>query len=203
MGRLPADAEQARLADLSQYGSQLQPVLAPEEALYAAIPVRLDSDIKDPPSKVLPKSPGLGGHLGGTLERVAPVLVPTETVLTGLFNMASRKVWEGGWNSDAGQFVIAVYPCKHAEGSAILGASLQFVRTDRRILVVHLPRRSKNPTVTLIAQFGPGQLCNRPEPPPKRQKYRTDVVFPDGSWLALQADAPQQADLLRRVLDAG
>jgi hypothetical protein len=203
MGRLPADAEQARLADLSQYGSQLQPVLAPDEALYAAIPVRLDSDIKDPPSKLLPKSPGLGGHLGGTLERVAPVLAPTETVLTGLFNMASRKAWEGGWDSHAGQFVIAVHPCKRAEGSAILGASLQFVRTDRRILVVHLPRRSKNPTPTLIAQFAPGQLRNRPEPPPKRQKHRTDVVFPDGSWLALQAETPQQADLLRHVLDAG
>ncbi|MBR7824700.1 hypothetical protein KDK95_00140 [Actinospica sp. MGRD01-02] len=200
---MPDDAEHTRLADLSQYGSQLQPVLAPDEVLYAAIPVRLDSDIKDPPSKLLPKSPGLSGHLGGTLERVAPVLAPTETVLTGIFNMASRsKSWDGGWDSNAGQFVIAVYPCKRAEGSAILGASLQFVRTDRRLLVAHLPRRSKSPTPTLIAQFGPGQLRNRPEPPPKRQKHRADLVFPDGSWLALQADTPQQADLLRQVLGA-
>lgn len=202
MGRSPDDTEQARLTDLSQYGYQLQPFLAPDETLYAAIPVRLDSDIKDPPSKLLPKAPGLGGHLGGTLERVAPVLAPTETVLTGIFNMASRKAWDGGWNSHAGQFVIAVYPCKRAEGSAILGASLQFVRTDRRILVVHLPRRSKDAAPTLIAQFGPGQLRNRPEPPPKRQKHRADIVFPDGSWLALQADMPQQADLLRHVLGA-
>jgi hypothetical protein len=200
MGRLPDDAEQVRLADLAQHRSRLQPLLAPGEALYAAIPVRLDSDIKDPPSKLLPKSPGLGGHLGSTLERVAPVLAPTETVLSGIFNMASRKSWEGGWDSHAGQFVIAVYPCKRAEGSTILGASLQLVHTDRRILIVHLPRRGSDPTATLIAQFIPGQLRNRPEPPPKRQKHRADVVFPDGSWLALQADTPQQADLVRRVL---
>jgi len=62
MGRLPADVEQARLADLSQHGSQLQPVLAPDEALYAAIPVRLDSDIKDPPSKLPPKDRPSSAH---------------------------------------------------------------------------------------------------------------------------------------------
>jgi hypothetical protein len=200
MGRSSDDAEQTRLADRSKYGPQLQPFLAPGEVLYAAIPVRLDTDIQDPPSKLLPKTPGLVGRLGGALERVVPVLAPTETALNGIFNLASRKAWDGGWNSHAGKFVIAVYPCKDAEGSPILGASLQFVRTDRRILVIHLPQRGKNPVPALIAEFGPGQLRNRPEPPPKRQKQRADLVFPDGSWLALQADTPQQADLLRHIL---
>ena len=98
--------------------------------------------------------------------------------------------------------MIAVYPCKRAEGSAILGASLQVVRTDRRFLVVHLPRRGRDLTPTLIAEFGPGRLRTRPEPPPKRHRHRADVVFPDGSWLALQSDSPQQALLLRHLLGA-
>lgn len=202
MGSSPVDAEQARLAGLEQYGPQLQPYLAPDETLYAAIPVRLDAEIKDPPSKLLPKVPGVLGHVSGALERVAPVLAPSETVLTGILNIASGKAWGGGWESHAGQLIVAVYPLKRAEGAGILGASLQIAVTTRRSLVVYLPRRASKLPAGVLAEFVPGQLRNRPEPPPKRQKHRVDLVFPDGSWIAFQADSPQQADLLRHVLSA-
>ncbi len=202
MGPSAVDAEQARLAGLEQYGPQLQPYLAPGEMLCAAVPVRLDADIKDPPSKLLPKSPGVLGRVGGALERVAPVLAPSETVLTGILNIASGKVWGGGWQSHAGQLIIAVYPLKRAEGAGILGASLQIAVTDRRVLVVYLPKRASKLPAGVLAEYGPGQLRNRPEPPPKRQKHRADLVFPDGSWIAFQADSPQQADLLRHILSA-
>jgi hypothetical protein len=162
----------------------------------------LDSDIKDPPRKFQPKPSGLLGHLGGALERVAPVLAPSETVLTGILNIASGKVWGGGWESHAGRLIVAVYPLKRAEGAGILGASLQFAFTDRRTLVVYLPRRASKLPAGVLAEYGPGQLRNRPEPPPKRQKYRADLVFPDGSWIALHADSPQLADLLRHILSA-
>lgn len=202
MGSSAVDAEQARLAGLEQYGPQLQLYLAPGETLHAAIPVRLDADIKEPPSKLLPKSPGVLGRVGGALERVAPVLAPSESVLTGILNIASGKVWGGGWQSHAGQLIIAVYPLKRAEGAGILGASLQIAVTDRRVLVVYLPKRASKLPAGVLAEYGPGQLRNRPEPPPKRQKHRADLVFPDGSWIAFQADSPQQADLLRHVLSA-
>jgi hypothetical protein len=202
VGPSPADAEQARLAGLEQYGPQLQTYLTPSETLHATIPVCLDSDIKDPPRKFQPKPSGLLGHLGGALERVAPVLAPSETVLTGILNIASGKVWGGGWESHAGRLIVAVYPLKRAEGAGILGASLQFAFTDRRTLVVYLPRRASKLPAGVLAEYGPGQLRNRPEPPPKRQKYRADLVFPDGSWIALHADSPQLADLLRHILSA-
>ena len=201
MGSSPVDAEQARLAGLQQYGPQLQPYLAPGEALYATIPVRLDSDIKDPPSKLLPKAPGALGRTGGALERIAPVLAPSETMLTGILNIASGKVWGGGWDSHAGQLIIAIYPLKRAEGAGILGASLQLAVTDRRTLIVYLPRRASKLPAGVVAEYSPGQLHNRPEPP-KRQKNRADIVFPDGSWIAVRSDEPGQADLLRHILSA-
>lgn len=200
MGPTPADAEQARLAGLEQYGPQLQPYLTPGEPLHATIPVRLDSGIKEPPRKFQPKPSGLLGHLGSALERVAPFIEPAETVIDGVMNIGSGKVWGGGWTSQAGQLIIAAYPLKCAEGAGILGASLQFAFTDRRTLVVYLPRRASKLPAGVLAEYGPGQLRNRAEPPPKRRRYRADLVFPDGSWIALQADSPQHADLMRHVL---
>jgi hypothetical protein len=202
MGSSPVDVEQARLAGLAQHGEQLQPYLAPREALYAAVSVRLDNDIKDPPSKLLPKTPGIRGRVFGALERVAPLLEPSETVLTGILNVASGKVWGGGWQSEAGQLIIVVDPLKWAEGST-LGASLEIAVTDRRTLVVFMPRRRTSKlSPGVVAEYSPGQLRNRAEPPPKRQKHRVDVVFPDGSWIAFQAESPEQSDLLRRLLGA-
>jgi len=202
VGSSPVDAEQTRLAGLQQYGPQLQSFLAPGETLSAVVSACLDSDIKDPPRKFQPRPSRLLGHLGGALERVAPVLAPSETVLTGILNIASGKTWGGGWNSQAGQLIIAAYPVKHVPGGGLLGTSLQFAVTDRRILVVYLPRRASKVPAGVIAEYGPGQLRNRPEPPPRRQKHRADLVFPDGSWIALQADSPQQADLLRHIFSA-
>ncbi len=123
---------------------------------------------------------------------------PSETVLDGIIGIFSSKVWSGGWTSQAGQLIIAVYPLTCAEGAGILGASLQIAITDRRILIVPLPQRKSKPPAGVVAEYG--QLRNRPEPPPKRRKHRTDLAFPDGSWLALQAEAPEQADLLRHLL---
>ena len=194
------DVEQARIAGLEQYGTQLQPFLAPDETLHATVPARLDSEIKDPPRKYQPKPSGAREHIFGALERAAPLMEPSETVLDGIFGIFSTKVWNGGWTSQAGQLIIAVYPLTSAEGAGILGASLQIAVTDRRIHIVHLPQRKSKLPASAVAEYGPGQLRNRPEPPPKRQKHRADVVFPDGSWLALQADSPQQADLLRHIL---
>lgn len=202
MGSSPIDVEQVRLAGLAQHSEQLESFLAPGEVLYAAVSVRLDTDIKDPPSKLLPKTPGLLGRVGGALEHIAPVLAPSETVLTGVLNIASGKVWGGGWESHAGQFIITVYPLKRAEGAGILGASLEIAVTDRRTLVAFLPRRASKQPPGMVSEYNHGQLRNRAEPPPKRQKHRADVVFPDGSWIAFQADSPEQADLLRRLLGA-
>jgi hypothetical protein len=203
MGTSAVDVEEVRLAGLEQYQPQLQPFLAPGEMLHAVVSACLDSDIKDPPRKFQPKPSGLLGHLGGALERVAPFIEPAETAIDGIMNIGSGKVWGGGWTSQAGRLIIAAYPVKYAPGRGLLGTSLQFAVTDRRILVVYLPRRASKLPAGVLAEYGPGQLHNRPEPPPKRQKHRADLVFPDGSWIALQADSPQQADLLRHILSAG
>lgn len=202
MGPSAVDVEQVRLAGLEQYGPQLQPFLAPGETLRAVVSACLDSDIKDPPRKFQPKPSGLLGHLGGALERVAPFIEPTETVIDGIMNIGSGKVWGGGWNSQAGRLIIAAYPVKRVPGGGLLGTSLQFAVTDRRALIVYLPRRASKLPAGVIAEYGPGQLRNRPEPPPKRQKNRADLAFPDGSWIAVQAETPQHADLLRQILSA-
>lgn len=194
------DVEQARIAGLEQYGPQLQPFLAPGETLRATVPARLDSGIKDPPRKFQPKPSGARERVFGALERAAPLMEPSETVLDGIFGIFSSKVWSGGWASQAGQLIIAVYPLTSAEEAGILGASLQIAITNRRILIVYLPRRKSKLPAGAVAEYSPGQLRNRPEPPPKRRKHRADVVFPDGSWLSFQADSPGQADLLRHLL---
>jgi hypothetical protein len=192
--------EQARLAGLAEFTAQLHPYLAPDEALHAVVSARLDSGIKDPPGKLLPKNPGPLGALGGAIERAAPVIAPTETVITGILNIASGKVWGGDWESQAGRLIIAIYPLKRAEGSTILGASLVIAVTDLRTMVVFLPRRAAKLPPGVIAEFAPHQLRNRAEARPKKQKHRTDVVFPDGSWIAFQTGSPQQADVLRQFL---
>ena len=194
------DIEQARIAGLEQHGPQLQPFLAPDETLHATVPARLDSEIKDPPRKYQPKPSGAREHIFGALERAAPLMEPSETVLDGIFGIFSTKVWNGGWTSQAGQLIIAAYPVKYVADTGLLGTSLRITITDQRILVIYLPRRTSKLPAGVVAEYGPGQLRNRPEPPPKRRKHRADVVFPDGSWLALQADSPQQADLLRHIL---
>lgn len=202
MGSSPVDTEQARRTGLEQYGPHIGPLLAPDEKLHATVSARLDSGIKDPPRKYQSKPSGARQHIFGALERIAPVMEPSEIVLDGIFGVFSSKVWSGGWASQAGQLIIAVYPLTCAEGANILGASLQIAITDRRILIVHLPQNRSKLPAGVVAEYAPGQLRNRPEPPPKRRKYRADVTFPDGSWVAFQCKAPEQADLLRRLLDA-
>ncbi|MBS2964231.1 hypothetical protein KGA66_14320 [Actinocrinis puniceicyclus] len=194
-----ADIEQTRLACLAEYGPALEPWLAPGETLRAVVSARVDTGIREPPRKLRPKikTSKLRTTLGClfiTFSIGSMVAEAVTAAILGIPTLFMDKPWRGGWKSQAGEFLVAAFRLNHDYPALLIAA------TDRRLLVTSRPGRFSKPHAAVIAEYTPGQLRNRPKPPPERRKSRADVAFPDASWITFFADKPEQADLLRRIL---
>lgn len=101
----------------------------------------------------------------------------------GIRRLIRGRVWEGGWRSEAGRFVVAVRG-RGESGSFLL------VLTDRRMLILDRPYSPELEEPRLRAEFPRGSYLLRREPHPARHKDRVDIAFTDGSWLAV--DLPER-----------
>ncbi|MCD9876857.1 hypothetical protein [Streptomyces guryensis] len=118
----------------------------------------------------------------------------------GIRRLVRGRVWHGGWESDAGRFVIAV---RAGDGRGTFrndGFLLTF--TDRRVLLLSKPLSPERETPRLYGEYPRQVPCLRREPHPARHRNRVDLAFPDGSWVALAIGSRDQVDEVRQYLAA-
>ncbi|NLU70220.1 hypothetical protein [Streptomyces sp. HNM0574] len=111
----------------------------------------------------------------------------------GMRRLFRGRVWQGGWESDAGRFIVAVRGRGECD-SALLAL------TDRRMLVLDSPYAPELEEPRARGEFPRGSYGPRPEPHPARHRDRVDIAFADGSWLAVALVERAQAPELERCL---
>ncbi len=116
----------------------------------------------------------------------------------GIWRLVRGRVWQGGWQSDAGRFVIAVR-AGDRRGS-FENNSFLLTFTDRRVLLLSSPSSPERETPELFGEFPRHMLALRSEPHPARHRKRVDVAFPDGSWVALAIGKRDEVADVRRYL---
>lgn len=114
----------------------------------------------------------------------------------GIRRLLRGRVWEGGWTSEAGRFVIAVRG-RGESGSFLLAL------TERRMLLLDRPYSPDLEEARLRADFARGSYRLRGERHPARHKDRVDIAFADGSWLALDLPERTQVAELKGYLAGG
>lgn len=148
------------------------------------------------------------GARGGGLAAVAVLLTPVQELADklqewmwrgfGIWRLVRGRVWQGGWQSDAGRFVIAV---RAADGRGLYeNNSFLLTFTDRRVLLLSSALSPERETPELLAEYPRQVLALRSKPHPARHRNRVDLAFPDGSWVALAIGRREQVDEVRRYL---
>ncbi|MFD7922825.1 hypothetical protein ACFV3R_26845 [Streptomyces sp. NPDC059740] len=103
-------------------------------------------------------------------------------------------VWGGGYESEAGRFVVAVRnapPWRHGEHDRLLLAV-----TSHRLLALPWKAPSAGEQEEISAQFPQGAFRNRREPLPAGRRLRVALEFRDGSWVGLVVKSEQEAKAL-------
>jgi hypothetical protein len=202
--RLPPTAdqiEQYRLRSLSEYGPRIQLLLQPGEPLRVVAYGNIMS-IKDPPRRYLPAEHGIRGFL----DHMADVSMKLDDVagdaLFGLLNFLARTPpdFRGGWDSQAGRFVIAVSGAAKQNGDGL--RHLFLAVTDRRVLLAAPPprflSRSSGPA-RFIGDYQIGQIGLHTG---KRRGTDDDEVvlgFPDRSYVSMSLNGFPSSRLNARL----
>ncbi|UNO39647.1 hypothetical protein [Streptomyces sp. MST-110588] len=189
------------------------------EVLRGAFPVRFDPLVPERVPKAYRRPvPQAAGDSGRSKGCSAWLLWPVKAVAAaislpaGLLEEGGSRtwrgirrafrgpVWQGGWESAAGRFVIAGRT-GGVEGTGYDNDALVLVFTDQRLLLLNEPGSPERVAAQLLGEWWRGQFAERREGHPARHRYRVDVAFPDGSWVALSADerdhVPRISGLLR------
>ncbi|MGW2401330.1 hypothetical protein ACWCYY_32710 [Kitasatospora sp. NPDC001664] len=176
------------------------PHLQPGEQIHAVAELTLSDLIRRVPRKYRPGAAtrGAGAVLGALFE---PVAVVAELLLEGIFGISRviRRITrgaglQGGWGSQAGQFVIAV---RHGyEGAASMDNNRAVVAfTDRRMLLAdHLVGLGLKPLGEL-----PYGRVRRVEDRTGAVADRVDLHFADGSLAALSQSSDEARALVALI----
>ncbi|MEW1913512.1 hypothetical protein AB0442_34675 [Kitasatospora sp. NPDC085895] len=116
-----------------------------------------------------------------------------ESTVRGVRRAFHGRPFSGGWGSAAGRFVIAVRTGPSTHRRFRHGRTLLAV-TDRRVLLVDHDHGE------LMAAFGRRELA-RTGTVRSRQPERVDLVFADGSRIAVTARSRTHARAVRTLLD--
>ncbi|MFD7923784.1 hypothetical protein ACFV3R_31825 [Streptomyces sp. NPDC059740] len=135
----------------------------------------------------------LGSVPGDLLERAA------ENIARGVRRPFRGRVWQGGWDSDAGRLAIAVRNgptdrTSHDHDDAVLAF------TRHRLLVLSRPASPERERAHLLVEFPRTAFARHRAPHPARHRKRADIAFADGSWLALKAKRSDHAGPLADLL---
>ncbi|GES34736.1 hypothetical protein AB0G60_28375 [Streptomyces angustmyceticus] len=191
-------------------------LLRPGETLYGALPVRLDPLVPDriPRRRRRPKPEAEERERFKGWWRI---LLPVSFVMwvcalpAGLLERGAHhtwhgfrrlfrgRVWQGGWDSAAGWFVVTT----RSGTDDSLGHDndqLALAFTDQRLLLLSHPVLPEREAARLLGELPRGRFTLRPEPHPARHTHRVDLAFPDGSWLALEAAEREQVPQLTGLL---
>ncbi|MEB8342669.1 hypothetical protein [Streptomyces endophyticus] len=194
-----------------EYRSQVEPHLHPGEELIAACECGLAPGMPDPPvwlrqppllqsdleRRIKSRLPGPVRNLLRPSEpkpmgRFENAMESTERAIdNGLMRATHGKALHGGWDGQAGQFLMT-----HYSAAYLSAAVLMLAVTDRRVLVladraklwqfkrVYEPQWEAPRTVVADIRANPKGVV---------QRGRVELVFADGSWIALVASVPTHA----------
>jgi len=115
----------------------------------------------------------------------------------------ARQDHGGRLTGDAGRFALGVFGA-HWTMRQLRATDLLFEVTGHR-LVVAVPEKEKTPGsgLTVVEVVPRGRITARDTyHRPWRQRRRVDLLFPDGTWVALKLPSPTAAGELRAVLTA-
>ncbi|MYU52764.1 MULTISPECIES: hypothetical protein [Streptomyces] len=191
-------------------------LLRPGETLLGALSVRLDQLVPDTiPKRCRRPKPAAEGKARFT--GWGRIFLPVAAVMwvcsvpAGLLEAGARQtwrglrrifrgpVWEGGWDSAAGWFVVATRTGT-SDIANYYNEQLALAFTDQRLLLLSNPAEPDRRAAELFGEVPRGQFTRRREPPPPRHKGRADIAFTDGSWLALASDDRREGALLAGLL---
>jgi hypothetical protein len=193
--------EEYRLRSLSEYGPRIEPLLEPGETLRAVGYGDLAS-VKHPPRRYLPQEHGIWGFLDRVDDLGNKLDFGPSDAFFGLIGFLLRipPDFRGGWNSQAGRFVIAVSAAakQNSESMRYLFLGL----TDRRVLLAVPPRhfltRPGDPA-QVLGSYGPGQIGRHTA---KRRGASDDEVvlgFPDRSYVAVSLNGFRKSRSTERL----
>ncbi|MFG2208980.1 hypothetical protein [Streptomyces sp. NPDC048638] len=117
----------------------------------------------------------------------------------GIRRIFRGRVWEGGWDSTAGWFVITARTGPMDDGG-YTNDKIALACTDQRLLLLNKPTWHEREAAQLLGELPRGRFAVRREPHPPRHKQRVDLAFPDGSWLALEVSRTHEVPLLTALL---
>ncbi|GAA3794274.1 hypothetical protein GCM10022403_030180 [Streptomyces coacervatus] len=175
--------------------------LASGEQLYGAFSAGLDPLAPErAPRRCRPRRGGIAvvGVLVAPVQELAYKLEDWFWRGFGIRRLIRGRVWQGGWESDAGRFVIAVRAGDRRgeyENNRFL---LTF--TDRRVLLLSSPLSPERETPELFGEYPRHVIRLRSEPHPARHRNRVDLAFPDGSWVAVAIGRRDEVGDVRRYL---
>ncbi|MGP8302280.1 hypothetical protein ACTPOK_31035 [Streptomyces inhibens] len=190
--------------------------LRPGETLYGALPVKLDPLVPDGIPKRC-RRPKPAAREKARFKGWQRIFLPVGAVMwlcsvpAGLLEAGAHhtwrgvrrifrgRVWEGGWDSVAGWFVITTRTGT-PDVSHYANEQLALAFTDQRLLLLSRPSMPEREAAQLLGELPRGRYGLRREPHPARHTSRVDIAFPDGSWLALEADERRQVPLLTGLL---
>jgi hypothetical protein len=192
--------EEYRQQLLAKHEGALRELLEPGEALHGVAEARIGASVKDPPRRYLPQGDRVSQWLerferagdavqfgpGNALSRVADFLLREKPSISG------------GWESQAGQFVIMVAAAAKRDWTNARHLSL--VVTGRRVLLMTSPGLYGLRPFKLLREYAPGAIAVRPGWQRKPGDHEADVGFADGSWLSLTAEAPAGSALIAQLL---
>jgi len=152
------------------------------------IPARTPADVQErvtlkygeTVARLLDPGEELCGFIGFSLGEHIPY--PPRSTMTAKVPPSPVKHWwmGGGWDTMAGQLVIAV------GGSGETVRRAVWVRTDRRIVIM---AGETDSTRGITVQYDPRQVGVlpgwTPPDPAQGQARRVDIAFADGSWVGL------------------
>ncbi|MBO0801633.1 MAG: hypothetical protein J2P25_00955 [Nocardiopsaceae bacterium] len=90
----------------------------------------------------------------------------------------------GGWDSMAGELVVAVGGSRNLNYIEKFDRSLTWIRTSARVVIMH---DSPDHDGRLVTEYEAGQVGIRPDWQPGERSQRVDVAFADGSWIGFRA----------------
>jgi hypothetical protein len=192
--------EEYRQQLLAKHDSELRKLLEPGEALQGVAMARIGTSIKEPPMRYLPE----GDQVSDWLERFGRAGVAVQfgpgNALSRVadFLLREKPKISGGWESQAGQFVILVAAA--AKRDWTIPRDLSLVATGRRVLLMTSPGLYGLRPFKSLIEYTPGAIAVRPGWQLKPGDNEVDVGFADGSWLSLTAELPAGPALIAQLL---
>ncbi|MFE4790446.1 hypothetical protein ACFRNK_23440 [Streptomyces sp. NPDC056756] len=130
------------------------------------------------------------------IEALSALFEPAEKALRLLVRMWAGPGMRGGWDSDAGQLVLAVHTAYWVrDARRAEEADCLLVVADGRVAV----RAAWQDAPEAVSC---GHAGVRRIPWPRRTRRRLDIVCADGSWLTVRASQAASAGRIRALLSA-